>query len=159
MRKFRAMIKQRTIPALAAVLLAALAFGLQRNNGGNSKNSPFSEQRAGADLQAIVGFGPRPAGSDAIVRTRNYIVAELEKAGLKPQLDEFDARTPRGFRHMVNVRAIRPGSKPSIIAITGHYDTKLFENNRFVGASDGGSSAAWLLEIARSTRDLKLENT
>ncbi len=59
---------------------------------------------------------PRPAGSDAIAKTRNYIVAELEKAGLKPRLDEFDARTPRGFRHMVNIRAIRPGAKPSRIA-------------------------------------------
>jgi len=111
------------------------------------------------DLQTIVGFGPRPAGSDAIVKTRNYIVSELEKAGLKPQLDEFDARTPRGFRHMVNIRATRAGAKPSLIAITGHYDTKLFDNLRFVGASDGGSSAAWLLEFARSTAGLKLQNT
>src|SRR5205085_3886204 len=103
--------------------------------------------------------GPRPAGSDAIVKTRNYIVAELQKAGLKPQLDEFDARTPRGFRHMVNIRAIRAGAKPTVIAITGHYDTKLFDNLRFVGASDGGSSAAWLLEFARASRDLKLDNT
>src|SRR5204862_7776725 len=103
---------------------------------------------------ATVGFGPRPAGRDARVKARNYIVAELEKAGLKPQLDEFYARTPRGTRHMVNIRATRPGSKPSVIAITGHYDTKLFENIRFVGASDGGSSAAWLLEFARCTKDL-----
>jgi Zn-dependent M28 family amino/carboxypeptidase len=63
------------------------------------------------------------------------------------------------MKHMVNIRATRPGSKPSIIAITGHYDTKLFDNARFVGASDGGSSAAWLLEFARASRDLKLDNT
>lgn len=60
---------------------------------------------------------------------------------------------------MVNIRASRPGAKPSVIAITGHYDTKLFDNIKFVGASDGGSSAAWLLEFARATRDLKLQNT
>ena len=60
---------------------------------------------------------------------------------------------------MVNIRARRPGSKRSLIAVAGHYDTKLFENIRFVGASDGGSSAAWLLEFARSTQGLKLENT
>jgi Zn-dependent M28 family amino/carboxypeptidase len=110
-------------------------------------------------LQTIVGFGPRPAGSDAIAKTRNYIVTELEKAGLKPQLEEFDARTPRGYKHMVNIHATRPGSKPQVIALTGHYDTKVFENLRFVGASDGGSSAAWLLEFARCTKDLKLDNT
>src|SRR5215468_5954492 len=105
--------------------LSALAYGLQRTASKTAATSPFSEQRAGQDLQTIVGFGPRPAGSEALAKTRNYIVAELEKAGLKPQLDEFDARTPRGFKHMVNIRASRAGSKPSIIAVTGHYDTKL----------------------------------
>jgi Zn-dependent M28 family amino/carboxypeptidase len=139
--------------------LSALAYGLQRTTSKPPSISPFNEQRAGVDLQTIVGFGPRPAGSDAIVKTRNYIVSELEKAGLKPELDEFDARTPRGFRHMVNIRATRAGAKPSLIAITGHYDTKLFDNVRFIGASDGGSSAAWLLEFARSTTGLKLQNT
>jgi glutaminyl-peptide cyclotransferase len=144
---------------MAVVSLAALAFGLQRNSNVNRRESPFSEQRAGQDLQTIVGFGPRPAGSPALAKTRDYIVAELEKAGLKPQLDEFDAQTPRGFKHMVNIRASRPGSKSSMIAVTGHYDTKLFDGVSFVGASDGGSSAAWLLEFARATRDLKLQNT
>src|SRR5207244_13567159 len=58
-----------------------------------------------------------------------------------------------------NSRAARPGSKPTTIAITGHYDTKLFDNFACVGASDGGASAAWLLEFARCSAGLKLENT
>jgi glutaminyl-peptide cyclotransferase len=33
--------------------------------------------------------------------------------------------------------------------IGGHYDTKLFRQFRFVGANDGGSSTALLLELAR----------
>jgi len=153
------MTKFLSLLAIGLVLIAALAFGLQQNPTTVQRTSPFSEQRAGTDLQTIVGFGPRPAGSDAIAKTRTYIVMELEKAGLKPQFDEFDARTPRGYKHMVNIHATRPGSKPSVIAITGHYDTKVFDNIRFVGASDGGSSAAWLLEFARCTKDLKLDNT
>lgn len=144
---------------IVLLAISALAYGLQRNTPAPSKSSPFSEQRAGGDLKTIVDFGPRPADSDAIAKTRAYIVAELEKAGLKPQLDEFDARTPRGFKHMVNIRAVRAGAKPTLIAVTGHYDTKLFENARFVGASDGGSSAAWLLEFARATTGLKLQNS
>ena len=35
------------------------------------------------------------------------------------------------------------------MAITGHYDTKLFKEFRFVGANDGGSSTALLIELAR----------
>src|SRR5438128_9625232 len=135
----------KKLVVLASVLAAVVVYGLQRNPTVAPKTSPFSEQRADADLRTLVGFGPRPAGSEAIVKARNYIVTELGKAGLKAQFDEFDARSPRGSRHMVNVRATRPGSKPAIIAITGHYDTKAFDNFAFVGASDGGSSAAWLL--------------
>jgi Zn-dependent M28 family amino/carboxypeptidase len=33
--------------------------------------------------------------------------------------------------------------------VAGHYDTKRFEDFRYVGANDGGSSAALLLELAR----------
>src|SRR5437016_12721720 len=145
--------------ALAIVMAGVVMYGLKRTPPGASKDSPFNEQRADTDLRTIVGFGPRPAGSEAITKTRNYIVSELTKAGLKPQLDEFDARTPRGFRHMINVRASRPGSKPTTIAVTGHYDTKVFSDFSFVGADDGGSSAAWLLEFARASAGLKLENT
>src|SRR5207244_2386534 len=116
------------ILAFSAVLAGAVVFGVQR--GGVvvvAKESPFNEQRAAADLRTLVNFGPRPAGSDALAKSRGYIVAELEKAGLKPELDEFDARTPLGLRKMVNIRAVRKGSKPSVIALTGHYDTKLFD--------------------------------
>jgi glutaminyl-peptide cyclotransferase len=156
------MMKAIALLLSGVALATALAFGFQRKSDLKEitpKPSPFSEKRAAVDLETIVGFGPRPAGSDAIVNTRNYIIAELKKAGLKPELDEFDARTPRGMKHMVNIRATRPGSRRSIIAVSGHYDTKLFDNIRFTGANDGGSSAAWLLEFARSTQDLKLENT
>jgi Zn-dependent M28 family amino/carboxypeptidase len=50
---------------------------------------------------------------------------------------------------MVNLIATIPGASTNRIAITGHYDTKLFRDFRFVGASDGGSSAAFLIELAR----------
>jgi hypothetical protein len=150
-------------PALVAVVLAVLvAYGVQR--GGNPagtvppKVSPFDEDRAFSDLQRVVGFGPRPAGSEALARTRDYIVQELQKAGLTAELDHFTAQTPIGPRQMVNVRAARRGARSEIIALAGHYDTKIFDFP-FVGASDGGSSTAWLIEMARSTADLKLEHT
>ena len=150
---------RKTYILVAVVLLATVViYGVQRSGPVTAKDSPFSQERASSDLQRLVGFGPRPAGSAAIEKARMYIVAELEKAGLKPELDEFEPRTPLGFRKMVNIRAVRQGAKPSVIALTGHYDTKLFDFP-FVGASDGGSSAAWLLEMARATAGLRLENT
>src|SRR5262245_14810378 len=105
------------IGGLAAVVI--YGYG-QRGATVSPRTSPFNDERAAADLKTLVDFGPRPAGSAAIEKARAYIVAELQKAGLKPQLDSFDARTPRGFRKMVNIRATRAGSKPTIIALTGH---------------------------------------
>src|SRR5438445_9002259 len=141
--------------SVALLLLVVAIYGFQRTPPSAPKSSPFSEQRADTDLRTIVGFGPRPAGSEALAKARSYIVSELSKAGLKSQLDEFDARTPKGFRHMVNIRAMRPGLKPTVIALTGHYDTKVFDRFFFTGANDGGPSAAWLLAVARDAERLQ----
>src|SRR2546430_15148678 len=50
---------------------------------------------------------------------------------------------------MANVVARLPGRRPDVVVLAGHYDTKLFKSFRFVGANDGGSSAALLIELAR----------
>ncbi len=153
----------------SGILAAALAYGMQAGRGQapasaptaapQVRTSPFNADRAFADLKAMVDFGPRPAGSEALAKTRAYIVAELQKAGLKAELDEFEAVTPRGRKKMTNIRASRPGTRPGTIALVGHYDTKIFDKMTFVGANDGGSSAAWVLEMARATKDLRLQNT
>ncbi len=109
----------------------------------------FDSSRAWEHLRQMVALGPRPAGSAAIEQTRQYIKAQLAAAGLKAVDQAWDAETPIGRVHMVNLIATIPGVNKDRIAITGHYDTKLFREFRFVGASDGGSSAAFLVEMAR----------
>jgi Zn-dependent M28 family amino/carboxypeptidase len=117
----------------------------------------FDGARAWTHLEAQVAFGPRPAGSAALQKTREYIVAELKKAGLDARQQIFVARTPLGETSMANIIATIPGRRPERIAIASHYDTKRtpFTSpsgatvNRFVGASDGASSTAALLELAR----------
>jgi Zn-dependent M28 family amino/carboxypeptidase len=51
---------------------------------------------------------------------------------------------------MTNVVAEWPGRGTEIVAVGGHYDTKVFEKFRFVGANDGGSSTALLIELGRA---------
>jgi Zn-dependent M28 family amino/carboxypeptidase len=50
---------------------------------------------------------------------------------------------------MVNLIATIPGASKNRLIIAGHYDTKRVREFRFVGANDGGSSAAMLIELAR----------
>jgi Zn-dependent M28 family amino/carboxypeptidase len=46
-----------------------------------------------------------------------------------------------------------PGRRQDVILIAGHYDTKWFREFAFVGANDGGSSTALLIELARRLRE------
>ncbi len=144
------------------VLIVVVAYGFQGGEAGGGESSAvessFDGDRAFRDLETVVGYGPRPAGSEAIGRTRDYIVAELREAGFEPELDEFVATTPTGPVDMVNIRAVKQGQKADTIAVTGHYDTKLYDFP-FVGAIDGGSSTAILLEMARVVDSVELEHT
>ncbi len=100
-------------------------------------------------MRQLVAIGPRPSGSAGIQQARDYIEAQLKEIGLTPQEQAFEAQTPFGVVRMANVIARIPGARPERILITGHFDTKLYRQFRFVGANDGGSSAAMLLELAR----------
>ena len=107
----------------------------------------FDGQRAFAHVVKQVGFGPRPSGSAAIGQLQEYIPSELTSYGCKVDVDTFSADTPVGRLPMKNIVAKIPGDKPGIIMLATHYDTKRLEN--FVGADDGASSTAVMLELAR----------
>jgi Zn-dependent M28 family amino/carboxypeptidase len=111
----------------------------------------FDATRAFADLKAIVSIGPRPAGSAGARQVREYIAGEMKAIGLSAVEQPFEARTPIGPIPMANVRVTIPGDAGARgrLLIGGHYDTKLFKDVTFVGANDGGSSTAFLIELAR----------
>ncbi|MBS1788435.1 MAG: M28 family peptidase [Acidobacteria bacterium] len=113
------------------------------------KTTSFDAERAFNNVKTQVEFGPRPAGSPAIEKTREFLVKELKSYGLTPTLDEFTDTTPHGKTKFKNVIAELPGDSPNTIIISSHYDTKEFKEFKFVGANDGGSSTGILLEIAR----------
>ena len=108
----------------------------------------FDSNRAWEHLRQLVGFGPRPAGSAAIEQSRTYIKNQLSAIGVPVAEQAWDDQTPTGRVHMVNLIATIPGTSKNRLVIGGHYDTKKFPF-RFVGANDGGSSAAFLIELAR----------
>lgn len=109
----------------------------------------FDSNRAWEHLRQIVALGPRPAGSAAIEQSRAYIKNQLAAVGVAVAEQAWDDQTPAGRVHMVNLIATIPGAGKNRLVIGGHYDTKKFTAFRFVGANDGGSSAAFLIELAR----------
>jgi glutaminyl-peptide cyclotransferase len=142
-------LRPRSTAALAsAIALSACVGAAQPAPAGR-----FDGQRALDHTRRIVALGPRPAGSPALAKTREYIRRELEALGWVVAEQAFDADTPAGKLHMVNLRAsLAGGAAGRRLVIAGHYDTKLFKDVAFVGANDGGSSTGFLIELARSLK-------
>jgi glutaminyl-peptide cyclotransferase len=113
----------------------------------------FDAARAWDHLRAQVAIGPRVAGTPANARTRDYIVKSLAAIGIKAVEQPFEARTPVGMVKMTNLIATLPGERSDRIVLASHFDTKLFREFRFLGASDSASSTAALLELARVLKD------
>lgn len=122
-----------------------------------NKPAEFDAARAYEHVKKLVALGPHPSGSEAIKKAQSYIENELTSLGLKISEDSFNAETPRGAVPMKNIIAELRGEKPDIVLITGHYDTKFQPG--FVGANDGGSSTAAVLETARALSKTKPEYT
>lgn len=112
----------------------------------------FSGDRAFAHVQQLVDLGPRPPQSDALEKTRVYIDHQLRLAGWTVERQEFADETPRGLVRFANLiaRFHAPGKIPPSFLLCSHYDTKIFDTFRFVGANDAGSSTGLLLETARA---------
>jgi Zn-dependent M28 family amino/carboxypeptidase len=110
--------------------------------------------RAFQYTKEITAFGPRPIGSANHKKLENYIHSHLKGDDVTD--DSFTADTPEGRLPVRNIIAKFPGKKDGIIVLAGHYDTPYFlRNTSFVGANDGGSSTAILLEFANQLRGKK----
>ena len=128
-------------------------------SGQTAKPPAFDSNQAWEHLRQMVAIGPRPAGSAALRQTRAYITRQLASFGLTVQEQPFQADSPIGRVEMVNLIVRLPGKRTDRILFTGHYDTKLFREFKFVGASDGASSGAFLIELARALKDYPKEFT
>jgi Zn-dependent M28 family amino/carboxypeptidase len=151
-------MKRRAI--LAACLLVTSCVSAQSSTSSATQQTSaatFDGNRAFEHLKHVVGIGPRPAGSDALQKTRDYIKQQMSALGLTTTEQAFKAATPVGPVQMVNVSVRIPGGSGKRLIVAGHYDTKLFKEFTFVGANDAGSSTAFLIELARVLKDRKNE--
>ena len=113
----------------------------------------FDGQRAYADVEIQVAFGPRIPGTDGHAKFQEWIWEELVEAGWQVETQESEA-----MGHPIqNIAAKRDGESPQII-LGAHYDTRMFADNDpdpanhtlpVPGANDGASGVAVLLELAR----------
>jgi glutaminyl-peptide cyclotransferase len=111
----------------------------------------FDSARAMQYTREVTAFGPRPIGSANHKKLEQYIYAHLK--GDQVEDDAFTADTIEGKFPVRNIIAKFPGTRDGIVVIAGHYDTNYpLRNTGYVGANDGGSSTALLLELANQLR-------
>ncbi len=102
-------------------------------------------------VKDIVKFGPRPLGSANHKKVEEYLDSHLK--GDQVEDDIFTADTPVGKFPVHNIIAKFPGTKDGIVVFASHYDTNYpLRDTSYVGANDGASSSALLLEIADQLR-------
>lgn len=114
----------------------------------------FDGQRAYADVQIQVAFGPRVPGSEGHARAQEWMRAELESAGWQVEIQESES-----LGHPIENVVARRNEGPPQVIIGAHYDSRIHadrdpdpaQHTRFVpGANDGASGVAVLLELART---------
>jgi hypothetical protein len=146
----RTMTRPGAVGALCLVVWSACLAGSASTQG--TVPAAFDSGRAWEHVRQLVAIGPRPSGSVGIGRAREYITGQMADLGLAVTEHAFVADTPLGPIPMVNLSVTIAGARPDRLLITGHYDTKRFRQV-FVGANDGGSSAGFLVELARVLKD------
>jgi Zn-dependent M28 family amino/carboxypeptidase len=126
------------VPAAIAVLVLLAGCGSDGGSKGGAAGG-FDGARAFRDVRAQVRIGPRPTGSAGGRAEVRLISGRLAAAGVR------DVRVQRPYR---NVVARIPGDAPGTVVLAAHHDTEDLAG--FVGANDGASGVAVLLELARA---------
>jgi glutaminyl-peptide cyclotransferase len=108
-------------------------------------------KRAFEYTREVTAFGERYMGNENHKKLERYILDRLK--GDQVEDDSFTADTVEGKFPVRNIIDKFPGTKDGIIVIMGHYDTNYWlRGTGYVGANDGGSSTAILLEFANQLR-------
>ena len=120
--------------------------------------SIFDAQRAFEILKKQCEFGPRPPGSPAHRETQNYLFTELEKYANNVELQPHQYKVNGITLQLNNILAEFGALGGETLLLAAHWDTRPFadrdpkpenQDKPILGANDGASGVAVLLEMAR----------
>lgn len=157
---------------LLAALFSASAFASASQVDDGKNKVEFSVEHIDQAMQRFTR-APHPMASAEQKKLAQEIKAGLAKHGWQVQSQKFKTKIPNlahvklgGQNKNVapvkevegeNIIAISKGSERCLIMIGGHYDTKVYQNFKFVGANDGGSSTAAMQELGRVIHVLRTQ--
>ena len=125
---------------------------------------PVNGERAYGYLKDICAIGPRVSGSPGMQTQQEMLTAHFEKLGGRVSRQEFAVRSPLdGSRvGMTNLLVEWHPDRKDRILLCAHYDTRPYPDEDpvnprgvFLGANDGASGTAVLMELAHDMPGLK----
>lgn len=120
---------------------------------------PFDAQRAYSYLTAQTAFGPRNPGSSGHSQCRQYLIQQLTDLGAEVQTQDFTFTSSGKDYAMSNIIGVLHRGAGKRIVFGAHWDTRPFADQDpnpgnwskpILGANDGASGVAVLLEVARA---------
>ena len=125
---------------------------------------PFDGQRAYDYLNDLCALGPRASSSRGMEAQQQLLKAHFQKLGGKVRFQKFRVRHPESGAGVPMANLIvqwHPERRERILLCT-HYDTRPFPDRdpvnpqgTFLGANDGASGTALLMELAHHMSDLQ----
>jgi glutaminyl-peptide cyclotransferase len=129
-------------------------------SGRSRPRNPLDAVRAFRYLQQICALGPRPSGSSGMLKQQELVTQHFEQLGGQVRLQKFQAKNPLDGEKLplANVIVEWHPERQERILLCAHYDTRPLpdrdpnpEQRRagvFIGANDGASGVAVLMELA-----------
>ena len=144
---------------LASTFLCAVAVG-------NDQASQFDGQRAYGYLRAICAIGTRMSGSEGMLRQQELLAKHFKQLGVEVEYQRFEGKHPITKKPvpMANIVVRLFPDRAERILMCAHYDTRplpdqdphprLRREGVFIGANDGASGVAVLMELANHVKSL-----
>jgi glutaminyl-peptide cyclotransferase len=158
--------------AVLVTLLASWAYfgnsisGQSRGREHTLATIPFNGERAYAHLTALCEIGPRISDSPGMLKQQELLTQHFEQLGGKVSLQSWEVRHPETGAPAKLANLIvqwHPDRKQRVLLCT-HYDTRPYPDedpnparrrDPFLGANDGTSGVALLMELSQHMPDFK----
>ena len=138
----------------------------QPNNGAAEPNAakltlkdiPFDGAKAYENLKKICQLGPRVSGTPGMDKQQEMLTEHFKQLGGQVTRQEFDIRHPETGKPltMTNLIVTWHPERLDRVLFCCHYDTRPFpdrdqrnKRGKFIGANDGASGAALLMELGK----------
>jgi peptidase M28-like protein len=146
---------------LLVLVTLVLQVGCQRHAVSPTRPPTFDQEHAYTLLKDVCSIGPRNHGSESKLKAEKWIQDQLREAGAEVSVHELtykgkQSESSETFRNIIG--RIRPLESRRVMVGT-HYDTrswadrdprKELRSTPIIGANDGASGVAVMLEMARA---------